>query len=55
MQKSMPKEGEVEGGDEDTAVAAEGWKQSKEITGKDALDDEAKPRAWFLFSALSRA
>ena len=45
----MPKDGEVEEDDEEMGVAGESGQASKKATGKDALDDKAKLRAWFLF------
>ena len=45
MPTPMPKDGEVEADEEEAEV--EGGKENKRPTGKDALGDKAKLKAWF--------
>lgn len=47
MPKPMPKEGEVEVEEDVGGKMGAGAEKSKKATGKDALADEARLKAWF--------
>ncbi len=49
MPTLMPREGKVEMDDVNKMGGAAGEEKAKEATGKDALSDKAKLKAWFSF------